>query len=95
MVTVVNVVTEFEQLLQGYEVRNTCFRVRPSFQRLLSKPPPPPPPGNKILFWRKNNVCGRGILVLNAHMTRVAEHAYSFCRSVDREEIKNSMHGES
>lgn len=42
MVTVVNVVTEFEQLLQGYEVRNTFFRVRPSFQRLLSKPPPPP-----------------------------------------------------
>ena len=41
MVTVVNVVTEFEQLLQGYEVRNTCFRVRPSFQRLLSKQPPP------------------------------------------------------
>lgn len=94
MVTVVNVVTEFEQLLQGYEVRNTCFRVRPSFQRLLSKHPPPPP-GNKILFWRKNNVCGRGILALNAHMTRVAEYAYSFCRSVDREESKNSMHGES
>ena len=44
MVTVVNVVTEFEQLLQGYEVRNTCFRVRPSFQRLLIKQPPPPPP---------------------------------------------------
>lgn len=42
MVTVVNVVTEFEQLLQGYEVRNTCFRVAPSFQRLLSKQPPPP-----------------------------------------------------
>lgn len=41
MVTVVNVMTEFEQLLQGYEVRNTCFRVRPSFQRLLSKQPPP------------------------------------------------------
>ena len=51
MVTVVNVVTEFEQLLQGYEVRNTCFRVRPSFQRLLSKQPPPP--GNKNLFRRK------------------------------------------
>ena len=51
MVTVVNAVTEFEQLLQGYEVRNTCFRVRPSFQRLLSKQPPPP--GNKNLFWRK------------------------------------------
>lgn len=52
MVTVVNVVTEFEQLLQGYEVRNTCFRVRPSFQRLLSKQPPPPP-GNKSCFGGK------------------------------------------
>ena len=93
MVTVVNVVTEFEQLLQGYEVRNTCFRVRPSFQRLLSKQPPPP--GNEILFWRENNVYGRGILALNAHMARVAEYAYSFCRSVDREGSKNSMHGES
>lgn len=94
MVTVVNVVTEFEQLLQGYEVRNTCFRVRPSFQRLLSKQPPPPQE-TKTCFGGKNNVCGRGILALNAHMTRVAEHAYSFCRSVDREGSKNSMHGES
>ena len=68
MVTVVNVVTEFEQLLQGYEVRNTCFRVRPSFQRLLSKQPPP---RKRNLVLRENNVCGRGILALNAHMARV------------------------
>ena len=53
MVTVVNVVTEFEQLLQGYEVRNTCFRVRPSFQRLFSKPPPPPPQETKSCFGGK------------------------------------------
>lgn len=51
MVTVVNAVTEFEQLLQGYEVRNTCFRVRPSFQRLLSKQPPPP--GNRLVLAEK------------------------------------------
>ena len=53
MVTVVNVVTEFEQLLQGYEVRNTCFRVRPSFQRLLSKQPPPPPRKQKLVLAEK------------------------------------------
>ena len=53
MVTVVNVVTEFEQLLQGYEVRNTCFRVRPSFQRLPSKHPPPPPQETKSCFGGK------------------------------------------
>ena len=56
MVTVVNVVTEFEQLLQGYEVRNTCFRVRPSFQRLLSKPPPPPPRKQNLVLAEKQRL---------------------------------------
>ena len=56
MVTVVNVVTEFEQLLQGYEVRNTCFRVRPSFQRLLSKQPPPPPRKQNLVLAEKQRL---------------------------------------